>query len=92
MWAADPSIAVTVTGYVPLGVGVRRFTVADPGVPGSAEVAVTVTAVELGSDAGAVYSPLEEMDPLALPPETAQVTLWETVWTPVVGVTTAVNC
>ena len=74
MWAADPSITVTVTGYVPLGVGVRRFTVAEPGVPGFADVAVTVTEVELGSDAGAVYSPLEVMVPLALPPETAQVT------------------
>ena len=54
--------------------GVLRLTVADPGVPGFADVAVTVTEVELGSDAGAVYNPLEVMVPLALPPETAQVT------------------
>ena len=68
--------------------GVNRLMVAEPGVPGFGDVAVTVTAAGFGSDAGAVYSPLELMVPKALPPRTAQVTPWPVV----VGVTTAVNC
>jgi hypothetical protein len=78
-----------VIGYVPAGVGVRRFTVAEPDLlVSAADVAVTVTGeLGLGSAGGAVYSPLASIVPLALPPVTAQVTA---VF--VVLVTVAVNC
>jgi len=83
-----PSVTVTVTGNVPDGVGVRRLTVAEPGgLPAAADVAVTLTLVGLGNVAGAVYSPVWSIVPLALPPTTAQVTDWF-----VELLTVAVNC
>ncbi len=86
--ASCPSVTPTVTGYVPAGVGVRRFTVAGPDLVGSAaDVAVTVTFEGLGSAGGAVYRPVASIVPLALPPVTAHVTLWL-----VELVTVAVNC
>jgi hypothetical protein len=82
--ATDGSLKVTVTVEGPLGVGVKRFTVAEPEAPEVA-VALTVTAAGLGSEAGAVYRPLELIVPYALPPVTDQAMVW-------LGVTTAVNC
>ena len=78
---------MTVTVEGPLGVGVKRFTVAEPEAPEVA-VALTVTAVGLGREAGAGYRPLELIVPYALPPVTDQAMVWLTV----LGVTTAVNC
>jgi len=72
-----PSVTVTVTiCFVTGGVGVWRFTVADPTTRTAlaADVAVTVTFAGLGSVAGAMYSPLPLIEPLPLP-ITAQVTV-----------------
>ena len=68
---------VTVTGwFVTAGVGALSVTVAEPGVVAADEVAVTVKGeLGLGSAAGAVYSPVWSIEPLALPPVTAQVTV-----------------
>ena len=74
--AAPPTaVAVTVICDVPTAVGAFTFTEADPAVP-VAVVAVTVTVAGFGTDAGAVYSPVPSTVPFALPPVTAQVTLW----------------
>ncbi len=72
----DPSVTVNVIGEVPAGVGVCRVTVAVPGLVAADEVAVMVMAeLGLGSVAGAVYNPVWSIEPLALPPVTAQVTV-----------------
>jgi CBS domain containing-hemolysin-like protein len=61
---------------------------ADPDfVESACETAVTVTAAGVGTVAGALYSPLLEMLPFAVPPFTLQVT---SVF--VVPLTVAVNC
>ena len=66
-------------------------TVAVPRVPSTIEVAVTVTTELAGTEAGAVYRPVAEIDPQANPehpaPETLQVTV--TLYVPL---TDAVNC
>jgi hypothetical protein len=63
-------------------------TVADPDfVESACEAAITVTAAGVGTVAGALYSPLLEMLPFAVPPFTLQVTA---VF--VVPLTVAVNC
>jgi hypothetical protein len=72
---------------VPKAVGVSTFTVAKPGDGAAGDVAVTVTAAGFGTTAGAVYSPDAFTVPFALPPVTAQVTLWF-----VDPFTVAVNC
>ena len=64
------------------------MTVADPGVVECVDVAVTVIAeFGFGKVAGAVYRPFASIVPFALPPLTAQVTLWS-----VVLLTDALNC
>jgi len=75
VWTTVPSVTVTVTVDVPAGVGVSRFTVAEPGLVATVDVAVTVTFAGVGNVAGAVYSPLVLIEPLPLPPVTAQVTV-----------------
>ena len=83
-----PSVTVTVIGKVPVGVGVRRFTVAEPDLVASAcDVATTLTAAGLGRVAGAVYRPVALIVPLPLPPVTDHVTA-----VLVELVTVAVNC
>ena len=75
--AAPPAaVAVTVIWNVPNAVGAATMTRADPGAVAAAEVAVTATVAGLGTTAGAVYRPVPSTDPLALPPVTAQVTVW----------------
>jgi hypothetical protein len=71
----------------PSAVGVCTFTVADPGEFAAVDVAVTVTVAGFGATTGAVYSPVWSMLPFALPPVTAQITLWL-----VELLTVAVNC
>src|SRR3984893_7671885 len=54
---------------------VVTVTVADPDLVGSlCEMAMIVTCAGAGTVAGAVYSPLPEIVPFALPPTTVQVT------------------
>jgi hypothetical protein len=50
-------------------------------------MAMTVTCAGVGTTPGAVYSPVLEIVPLALPPTTLQVTFWLKV-----SATVAVNC
>ena len=86
--AAPPAaIAVTVICDVPNRVGVCTVTAADPGEVAAADAAVTVTVAGFGTSAGAVYSPVASTAPFALPPVTAQVTLWS-----VELLTVAANC
>jgi len=59
----------------------------EPGEVAAVDVAVTTTVDGEGTVAGAVYSPLELIVPLALPPVTAHVTVWL-----VVLLTVAENC
>jgi hypothetical protein len=85
--AAPPAaVAVTVICDAPNAVGVATVTKVDPGVVVAADVAVTVTVAGFGTTAGAEYSPPSTV-PFALPPVTAQVTLWL-----VEPFTVAVNC
>jgi hypothetical protein len=51
------------------------------------ETAITVTCAGVGTEAGAVYSPVLEIAPFALPPTTVQLTAWLDV-----SATVAVNC
>ena len=69
------AVAVTVTCDVPSAVGAATVTNADPAAPPAA-VAVTVTVAGFGTTAGGVYMPVPSTVPFALPPVTAQVTLW----------------
>jgi hypothetical protein len=74
--AVSPAaVAVTVICDVPSTVGAATVTKEDPGSP-AAGVAVTVTVAGSGTTAGGVYSPVPPIVPFALPPLTAQVTLW----------------
>ena len=54
-------------------------TVAVPSVPSTMDVAITVTVGGLGTNVGAVYNPVEEMDPQPKPmhplPERLQLTI-----------------
>jgi hypothetical protein len=60
---------------VPTAVGAATVTKADPAAP-AVGVAVIVTLAGFGTAAGAEYRPLPSIVPFALPPVTAQVTLW----------------
>jgi len=84
-----PSVAVTVTVYIPRAVGVLNVSLREPDFVGSAwEVAVMFTAAgRPGANVGAVYRPLASIVPLEGAPVTAQVTaLLEVLFT------VAVNC
>jgi hypothetical protein len=74
---ADPpaSVAVTVICDAPNAVGVATVTKLDPGADAAGDVAVTVTVVGLGTNAGLEYSPVPSTVPFTLPPTTTQVTL-----------------
>src|SRR5882724_540454 len=90
-WECDttPSVAVTVTVYVPRAVGTLSVSLREPDFVASAwEVAVTFTvAGSPGANIGAVYRPLASIVPLAGAPVTAQVTaLLEVLFT------AATNC
>src|SRR5580765_1241946 len=71
-----PSVAVTVTVYVPRAVGTLSVSLREPDFVVSAwEVAVMFTvAGRPGANVGAVYRPLASIVPLAGAPVTAQVT------------------
>ena len=74
--APPAAVAVTVICDVPTAVGAATVRKADPGAAPVAGVAVTVTVAGFGTTAGAEYSPVASIVPFALPPVTAQVTLW----------------
>jgi hypothetical protein len=74
--APPAAVAVTVTCDVPTAVGAATVRKADPGAAPVAGIAVTVTVAGFGTTAGGVYSPVPPIVPFALPPVTAQVTLW----------------
>jgi hypothetical protein len=81
---AGDTVTVTVVGAA---VGVT-ITVADPDFVVSLwEVAEIVTCAGVGTEAGAVYNPVLETVPLALPPATLHVTAVFDV-----SITVAVNC
>lgn len=87
-----PATTWAVVGEIATTVGGTTVTIADADFDGSAfEVAVTVTCGGLGIVVGAVYCPLEEIVPQALPVHEAPIRLHLTLVS-VEPVTVAVNC